>query len=107
MILVLDSSALIPLARIGRLDLLRQIAGAAHISEAVYEEVVESGQGRPGSLEVAQAQWISRHQVQDRAAVSRLRVRVGRGEAEAIVLARELQADGLVLDDATNGGRWF
>lgn len=101
MILVLDSSALITLARIGRLDLLRQIAGTAHIPEAVYEEVVESGQGRPGSVEVAQAQWISRHQVEDRAAVSRLRARVGRGEAEAIVLARELQADGLVLDDAT------
>ncbi|OGB88231.1 MAG: hypothetical protein A3H39_03315 [candidate division NC10 bacterium RIFCSPLOWO2_02_FULL_66_22] len=101
MILVLDSSALITLARIGRLDILRQIAGTVHIPEAVYEEVVRSGQERPGSVEVAQAQWISRHQVQDEAAVARLRPRVGRGEAEAIVLARELEADALILDDAT------
>jgi hypothetical protein len=36
-ILVLDSSGLITLARIGRLDLLRQIAGGVHIPEAVYE----------------------------------------------------------------------
>jgi predicted nucleic acid-binding protein len=100
-ILVLDSSALITLARIGRLDLLRQIAGCVHIPEAVYEEVVQAGQGRHGSGEVAQAQWISRHQVQDEGAVVRLRARLGKGEAEAIVLARELQADVLILDDAT------
>jgi len=59
-ILVLDASALITLARIGRLDLLRQIATAVYIPEALYEEVVERGQGRPGSTEVAHAQWISR-----------------------------------------------
>jgi predicted nucleic acid-binding protein len=100
-ILVLDSSALITLARIGRLDLLRQVAGTVHIPEAVYEEVVQAGQGRHGSAEVAEAQWISRHAVHDRPAVARLRSRVGRGEAEAIVLARELQADALILDDAT------
>ena len=101
MILVLDSSALITLARVGRLDLLRQIAGTAHIPEAVFEEVVQGGRDRPGGPEVSQAGWISRHQVHDRAAVTRLRARVGRGEAEAIVLARELQADALILDDGT------
>ncbi len=99
--LVLDSSALITLARIGRLDLLRQIARAVHIPEAVYEEVVQAGQGRHGSVEVAQAQWIFRHEIQDAGAVARLRVGMGKGEAEAIVLARELQADVLILDDAT------
>ncbi len=99
--LVLDSSALITLARTGRLDLLHQIARAVHIPEAVYEEVVEAGQGRHGSVEVAQAQWISRHRVRDQGSVARLRARVGKGEAEAIVLARELQTDLLILDDAT------
>ncbi len=99
--LVLDSSALITLARIGRLDLLRQIATAVHIPQAVYEEVVEAAPGRPGGAEVAQAEWISRHQIQDQGAVARLRARLGTGEAEAIVLARELQVDALVLDDAT------
>jgi predicted nucleic acid-binding protein len=67
--LVLDSSALITLARIGRLDLLRQVARAVHIPEAVYEEVVQAAQGRHGSVEIAQAQWISRHHVQDKGAV--------------------------------------
>jgi predicted nucleic acid-binding protein len=100
-ILVLDSSALITLARIGRLDLLRRVAIAVHIPYAVYEEVVQAGQARRGSAEVAQAQWITRHQVKDEGVVARLRGRLGKGEAEAIVLARELRADLLVLDDAT------
>lgn len=82
--LVLDSSALITLARIGRLDLLRQIATAVHIPQAVYEEVVEAAQGRHGSVEVAQAQWISRHQVRNQGSVDRLRSRVGKGEAESV-----------------------
>jgi len=54
--LVLDSSALITLARIGRLGLLRQLARAVHIPEAVYGEVVmrdvcsktTSGRSLPG-----------------------------------------------------------
>lgn len=101
MIVVLDASTLITLARIGRLHLLHQIAGAVHIPPAVYDEVVGSGRGRPGSAEVAQVQWISRQEVRDLATVGRLRVQAGRGEAEAIVLARELRADALILDDAT------
>jgi len=98
--LVLDSSSLIALDRIGRLDLLRQVTSDVHIPEAVYEEVVQAGEGRCGSVEVAQAQWISRHHVRDQGAVLRFQARIGRGEAEAIVLAQELHADVLILDDA-------
>ena len=101
MILVLDASALITLARVGRLELLHQMAETIHIPAGVYDEVVAGGPGRPGAAEVAQAQWISRQDVRDQAAVGRLRAQVGRGEAEAIVLARELRADALILDDAT------
>ncbi len=101
MILVLDSSALIALARIGRLNLLQQLAREVYIPEAVHTEVTERGQGRIGSVEVRQAPWLAVTRVQDQAEVSRLRAQVGRGEAEAIILAREIQADFVVLDDAT------
>lgn len=100
MTVVVDSSALITLARIGRLDLLHRITGAIQVPNAVFEEIVQKGAGRAGSAEVAQAQWILRRDVRDVASVERLRARVGRGEAEAIVLAKELGADVLVIDDA-------
>jgi predicted nucleic acid-binding protein len=97
---VVDSSALITLARIGRLELLRRITGEVHVPAAVFEEVVTKGESRPGSAEVARATWVLRRSVRDLASVERLRARVGRGEAEAIVLAKELAVDLLVIDDA-------
>jgi len=99
-ILVFDSSSLIALARVGRLDLLHELAGEVHIPGAVFEEVAEHADERPGSAEVRSAPWIQVGRVLDRQAVEHLRGRLGRGEAESIVLARELEADFLVLDDA-------
>jgi uncharacterized protein len=58
-ILVLDASPLITLGRIGSLDLLPQLADQIVIPEAVYAESVSSAAGRPGSIEIAQADWIT------------------------------------------------
>lgn len=101
MILVVDASPLITLTRIGSLDLLRRLATQVVVPEAVYRECVTGAQGRPGSIELAQAGWIIRQSVKDQAKVARLQTRVGHGEAEAIVLAQEVHADAVVLDDAT------
>jgi len=100
-ILVLDAGPLITLARIGTLELLHRSAEQIFIPEAVYRECVTQAQGRPGSDEIARAPWIVRQAVQDQTTVTRLRSRVGWGEAEAIVLARQLHADAVVLDDST------
>lgn len=101
MILVADSSALITLSRIDNLDLLQRLAGTIHVPEAVYREVVSTGATRSGGRSVEQAEWIIRHEITDRLAVERLSAVLGHGEAEAIVLAGELRADLVILDDAT------
>jgi len=49
--------------------------------------------------EVASASWIIRMEVQNRLAVSMLQVDLDRGEAEAVVLAKEMGADYLLLDE--------
>jgi predicted nucleic acid-binding protein len=100
-IFVVDASALITLARIGSLELLHQLADRIVIPDAVYRESVTQAQGRPGSVEIAQAHWIVRQPVTNRAHVMRLLNRVGQGEAEAIALALQIRADAVVLDDAT------
>jgi uncharacterized protein len=74
---VLDSSALIALARVGRLDLLRRITEVVHVPNAVFDEVVHKGAGRPGSSDVAQAQWIVRHEVHDLNSAEHFASRVG------------------------------
>lgn len=99
MIVVSDASPLIALGRIGRLDLLREIFGSLVIPDAVWKEVVEAGIDKEGSVNVAEAAWISRQSVLDHSLVNLLRHDLGAGEAEAIVLARECNADFLLIDE--------
>jgi predicted nucleic acid-binding protein len=56
--IVADSGPIIAFARLGQLDLLRQVVETLVISDAVYEELVGSGSARPGAVEVAQGGWI-------------------------------------------------
>lgn len=98
-IVVADSSCLIALARSGQLDVLRALFGQITIPAAVYDEVVTRGAGRPVSNEVAQAEWIMTMHVHDHLAVQALRLTLGMGESEAMVLAAETTARFLILDD--------
>jgi len=98
-IVVADSSCLIALARSGQLEVLQALFGRIAIPSAVYDEVVNQGAGRPGSREVAQAEWIVTMPVRDRLAVQALRLTLGRGESEAMVLTDETAARFLILDD--------
>jgi len=94
MIIVSNTTPLIGLASIQRFDLLRQLFGEVHIPQAVYDEAVLAGREAGGAKqEVSTAQWIRTVSVQDRLAVEVLLDDMDLGEAETIVLARELGAD--------------
>lgn len=96
---VVDSSPLIALARIGRLGLLREMFGEVVVPSAVWSEVVVAGLDKAGAREVIASGWIRQQDVVDQSAVHGLRRDLGAGEAEAIVLACELPADLLVMDE--------
>lgn len=96
---VCDASTLIALARIGQLDILRQAGAQVVIPMAVYEEVVVKGAGKPGSNEIRQASWVETREVSDRAVVVQFCAVLGAGESEAIALAKESNADLIILDD--------
>lgn len=105
MIVVSNSSPLIALAKIGEFNLLHSLYEELSIPQAVREEVVVIGENpdeknRPGSEELRAANWIRRVQVSNLAAVRLLRERLDGGESEAIVLALELNADLLLIDEA-------
>jgi uncharacterized protein len=89
MTMVADSGPILSFARANRLDLLRQIVGDLAIPDAVYEDIVVRGAGKPGSQEVQQSSWIRRLSVQDRALIDRLPHKLHLGEREAIALAKE------------------
>ena len=96
---VSNSSPLVALARIGQLSLLRELYTEIHIPEAVWREVVIEGRGYPGAAMVQQADWIKRMQVSDLSLVGQLKQNLGSGESEAIVLATEISADLVILDE--------
>lgn len=93
MTVVSNASPLINLARIGQLDLLRQLYGELWIPDAVRYEVVEEGYGRAGAEEVRAADWIKTQTVSNQPLVRVLTYELDAGEAEAIVLALEKSAD--------------
>lgn len=96
---VSNSTPLIAMSRINKIDLLRVLFNNIIVPGAVYNEVVSEGAGRPGVKEVANASWIIKIEVQNLLAVSILQMDLDRGEAEAVVLAKELGADYLLLDE--------
>jgi predicted nucleic acid-binding protein len=96
--IVADTGPIIAFARIGRLDLLRQVVGELVIPTAVYEELTGRGPERPGAAEVIRGEWIRQHLVGDQTSVAQLPPVLHAGEREAIVLAEELQAQ-LLIDE--------
>ena len=99
MSVVSNSSPLINLARVGRMDILRQLYGKVVIPEAVWNEVVVQEAGQPGADEVREAPWIVKRSVRNRELVLALRQELGAGEAEAIALALEIKAQLLLMDE--------
>ena len=87
-LLVTDTTCLIALDRVGRLDFLPRLYGSVVAPPAVIQEF---GQ-RPA--------WLRQERLGDDAGVDALRAVLDAGEAEAIVLASRLPDAVLLIDEA-------
>jgi hypothetical protein len=99
MIVVSNTSPIINLASVGKLDLLQRLYGRIAIPKAVYHEIAVKGAGQAGATELPSLQWIESHQVVELLLVASLRMELDEGESEAIALAIQLKADLLLLDE--------
>jgi len=98
---VSNTSPLLNLAIIGRLSLLREQFGEIWIPPAVLEEL-RVGEDLPGSQAVREAiktGWLRVEGVKDRPFVQVLQRDLDRGEAEAIALALQVNAEWTLLDE--------
>lgn len=98
MIVVSHSGPLIHLSRIEKLDLLKDLFGEISIPNAVHQELT-SQEDLPGSEKVESFEWIKRKVIDDRTAKELLMSRLDEGESEAIILAKKMDADLLLIDD--------
>lgn len=64
MIVVSNSSPLIGLSAIGRIDLLKSLYQKIYVPEDVYEEAGESGEQRTRADEIKNATWIEKRKVE-------------------------------------------
>lgn len=96
---VVDTSPLIFLAKLDRLDLLRRGAEQIVVPPAVFREIDEYPDSASESIDKAKTSWLSMRAVEDRRLVDVLMADLDAGESEVIALALELEAERVILDD--------
>ncbi|MGM0489641.1 MAG: DUF3368 domain-containing protein [Planctomycetota bacterium] len=90
------------MAAINHFHLLKHYFDRVCIPAAVWHEVVDSGDERPGVAEVTRAAdqgWLEVVSFENQPLAQSLQRELHRGEAEAIVLALDQQADVVLLDE--------
>ena len=92
MLIVSDTSPILNLVAIERLELLKDLYGSIVIPPAVSAELHDNG------IFLA-TDWIQVVEPVNRAAVEALRADLDAGESEAIVLAQQLKASLLLIDE--------
>jgi hypothetical protein len=99
MIVVSDTSPIINLAIIGKLDILPKVFGEIIIPTTVFQEITIDGAGMAGSGEILHADWIQVRKSSNSNLFLALKSQVDPGEAEAIALSVELKPYFLLIDE--------
>lgn len=102
MIVVSDTTPLISLLKINRIDLLEKLFGDVLIPQAVFDELTVDERFRLEADQIRQKKFIVVKPVNNPESASILKRATGldQGESEAIVLTDELKADLLLMDEA-------
>ena len=99
MIVVSNTTPILSLYKIEKLGLLQGLFGQVFVPTAVYDEIAILGKGKQGHDVLDTVDYIHVKEVQNSLAVGLLQSQLDYGEAETIVLAGELGADILILDE--------
>jgi predicted nucleic acid-binding protein len=94
---VSNSTPLIALASINRLDILEKLYQEVFIPKAVMEEV--SIHEKVGSIEIQKSKFIKVIEVKNKEAKQFFQTSLHDGEVETIILYREMNADLCIIDD--------
>jgi predicted nucleic acid-binding protein len=102
-IVVSDTSPIRALAHLGHLDLLHALFGEVLIPPAVVAELEQPRSKLPPIL-IQKLVFVRIEAPRNRAAVEELLLTLGPGEAEAVVLAIEVGADAILIDESAGRG---
>lgn len=97
--IVTNSTPLIALNKISRLDLLEKIYGEIIIPYAVYEEVVLESNIKESTDFIIESGFINIMRIKNEEAKRLFVTSLHKGEVEVIILAKEIEADLCIIDD--------
>lgn len=98
--IVVNTTPLIALSHVGQLDILKRLYGEIFIPEAVYKELsVKTGSVCKKSVD-ASLDWIQIEKIQNEMAKELYKTQLHEGEVEVMILAKEIGADVIIVDDA-------
>lgn len=96
-IIVSDATPIIAFSKINRLKLLEDIVGDLIIPEGVSRELFAYKKADTGVLK--ECRWIKTKTVNSQSDVNLLLPTLDKGESEVIILAKEINADIVVIDE--------
>ena len=99
MIIVSDTSPIVNLIQIGALHILHQLFGRVIIPPTVEREVLALKMFDIDLTEFEDSDWIEVVYPKDNFLVTQMKIELDAGESEAIVLAKELNTDYLLIDE--------
>lgn len=101
--IVSNTTPIISLLKISKLSVLQELYGEIFVPHAVFEEI-EAGKDKDFYADLSKIEWIKIVNINDRNALKYF-LDIDAGEAEAIILATELNADLILMDEKL--GRFY
>ncbi len=95
--IISNTTPIITLLTISKLELLKELYGKIIIPQGVFEEI-EEGKKKDYYTDLSAIDWIEIKSITDREPLKYISD-LDKGEAEVIVLANELKADLLIIDE--------
>lgn len=94
---IVNSTPLIILSKIGELEILKNLYSEIMIPRAVFEEVTRKND--LAKEKILKSEWIKILEVQDKSDRKIYQAKLHDGEVEVMMLAKEISADLLIIDD--------
>ena len=96
---IVNSTPLIALCHVNRLDVLKELYGEVTIPQAVYDEIsVKENSVCKKTVDEA-LEWIHVQKIQNIMAKAMFKSQLHDGEVEVMILAKEQDADIVIIDD--------
>ena len=99
---VVNTTPLIALSHVGRLNILKELYGEIIIPEAVYKELSAKEDSICKNAVERSRDWVRVDSIKNQMAKTMYKTQLHDGEVEVMILAKEIAADVVIIDDAND-----